>query len=49
MLKLEEIEEMCQMFSSIPDPDTYPQTFQYYIQLYQYLKQQRNKNDKTQE
>jgi hypothetical protein len=49
MLKLEEIKEMCQMFGSLPDPDLYPKTFYYYIQLYQYLKQQRNQNDTTEE
>tara|TARA_B100001093_G_scaffold505087_1_gene561853 strand:- start:161 stop:310 length:150 start_codon:yes stop_codon:yes gene_type:complete len=47
MLKLEELQEMCRMFGSLPDPDTYPKTFYYYIQLYQYLKQQRKRNDTT--
>ncbi len=45
MLKLEELEEMCQMFQSIPDPDIYPKSFEWYVQMYQYLKQQRNQND----
>lgn len=47
MLKLEELQEMCQMFPSLPDPDIYPKTFDWYVKMYRYLKQQRKRNDNT--
>ena len=49
MLKSEEIEEMCRMFGSIPDPDSYPITFEYYVQMYHYFKQRKRNQDERSE